>query len=372
MAGPRPIASVAGIGQRRQVLGQFEIKDVDEKRDRGIVVTDDQCDELEMRHGCARMSWTGRAGCRVEATVARAGRACALGWRGRRNGHNLSPAGHAWPDMNRRTNAWLPGSNGRRELPRRHDAARCPQVSVDPLPVRKAAAAVALLFATAASAASAMAQQGVLTGSVRDDRGTPLAGVQIQLRGNTMRTTTNELGQFRFTGVPVGITYVSARGPGVLPAVELLRVTPEDTLEFVLDRVHENEDSTVAISAEKAFESDVKRYAAATAAARTAVAFTKRDIAGIAPAVTTDLFRGPVGFRVIGQGSTAVVITSNRNCQPNIFIDGQEQLPRFNINEIRPRAIKLLLAYNSYAILPPELRSVRVDQLCGAISILTR
>ncbi len=235
--------------------------------------------------------------------------------------------------------------------------------------ILRGAAFLALLCTTAAGA---VAQGGVLTGSVRDDRGTPVAGVQILLRGNTMRTTTNELGEFRFTGVPVGITYVSARGPGILPVVELLRVTLQDTLEFVLDRAHEGEDSSVVKAAEKAWARDVARYAAAVAASRTAVAFTARDIAGLQPAVTTDLFRGPVGFRVIGQGSTAVVITNNRNCRPNVFVDGQEQLPRFNVNEIRPRSIKLLLAFNSYAVLPPELRSVRVDQLCGAISILTR
>lgn len=228
-------------------------------------------------------------------------------------------------------------------------------------------------FALCLMAQPLAAQGSILVGSVRDDRGVPVAGAQILIRGAQVRAVTDADGMFRIAGVPLGLTYVAARAPGVLPAVELLRITAADSLAFVLERFRDGDDSVeYVLKAEKAWARDIERYAAATSAARTAFTLTDRDITQLGAAVTTDLFRGPVGFRVVGSGMTAVVVTNSRSCRPNVFIDGQEQLPRFNINEIRPRSIKLLLAFNSQAVLPPQLRSFRVDQLCGAISILTR
>lgn len=217
------------------------------------------------------------------------------------------------------------------------------------------------------------AQGTMLVGSVRDDRGVPVAGARILIRGEQVKAVTDADGVFRISGVPLGLTYVAARGPGVIPAVELLRITATDSLAFVLERFREGDDSVeYVMKAEKAWARDLERYAAATRASRTAFTLTDRDIALLAPAVTTDLFRGPVGFRVLGAGLTSVVITGSRNCVPTVFLDGSEQLSRFNVNEVRPRSIKLLLAYNSYAILPPQLRSFRADPLCGTIAILTR
>ncbi len=223
-------------------------------------------------------------------------------------------------------------------------------------------------------AAQSLAAQGTsLVGSVRDDRGAPVPGAQILIRGDQARAVTDADGVFRITGVPAGLTWVAARAPGVIPAVELLRITSADTLEFVLERVREGDDSVAyVLKAEKGFARDLERYAAAASAARTAFTLTDRDIVQLAPAVTTDLFRGPVGFRVLGGGMTAVAVVNGRNCRPNVFLDGQEQLPRFNLNEVRPRSIKLLLAFNSFAILPPQLRSFRGDPQCGTIAILTR
>lgn len=232
--------------------------------------------------------------------------------------------------------------------------------------------AAAILLALGTSVGALHAQGAVLTGSVRDNRGLPVAGAEVAVRGNAIRTRTDESGTFRFTGVPVGLTYVSARAPGVLPAVELLRITPQDSLQFILERIYDGEDSSAFVrSAERAYERDLQRYAAATSAARTAAVVTEREIAERSPALTTDLFRTMIGFQVIGNGVEAVVVTKTAGCRANVFIDGQEQV-RYNLNEMRPSAIKVLLAYNSFAALPPTLRSFRVEPRCGTISIITR
>ncbi|NJK42792.1 MAG: hypothetical protein HC937_03905 [Aquincola sp.] len=87
--------------------------------------------------------------------------------------------------------------------------------------------------------------------------------------------------------------------------------------------------------------------------------------------MTTDLFVGLVGFQVSGDGSGARVNSMRDGCEPTIWIDEVERV-NFALNEVRPTTIKLLLAWNGYAVIPANLRSTRVDPTCGAISILTR
>jgi hypothetical protein len=163
---------------------------------------------------------------------------------------------------------------------------------------------------------------------------------------------------------------VSARGPGLLPAVELLRLAPNDSLDFILDRVNERTDGARIRTVEQNYVRDLKRYAWATDAARTGVALTDRDIAQRAPSVLTDLLREVNGFRVIGIGYTARVQSSTNGCVPTVFVDDVEQV-NVNINDMRLSSIKLLLVYASFAILPPALRSLRTNVACGVLSITT-
>jgi hypothetical protein len=155
-----------------------------------------------------------------------------------------------------------------------------------------------------------------------------------------------------------------------LPAIELLRLVPNDSLDFVLDRIDERTDGARIRSVEQSFARDLKRFAWAADAARTGLALTDRDIAQRAPSVLTDLLRGVNGFRVTGMGYSARVQSTTNGCPPTLFIDDVEQV-NANVNDVRPGSIKLLLAYASFAILPPALRSLRTNVPCGVLSITT-
>lgn len=234
---------------------------------------------------------------------------------------------------------------------------------------RRARSTVLGVCAVSVVAAShARGQGALLVGSVRDDQGQPVVGAQDFVRGNSATATTDADGRFRVPGVPYGLTYVSARGPGLLPAVELLRLAPNDSLDFILDRVNERTDGARIRNVEQSYVRDLKRYEWATDAARTGLALTDRDIAQRAPSVLTDLLRGVNGFRVNGIGYAARVQSSTNGCVPTVFIDDVEQV-NFNINDVRPSSIKLLLAYASFSILPPALRSLRTNAACGVLSI---
>jgi outer membrane cobalamin receptor len=88
---------------------------------------------------------------------------------------------------------------------------------------------IALLLAVRASAASTAhfpAGSRVITGTITDALGRPLAGVNLELRSSTNidigRSTTNAQGKFRFNNVPAGIYIILAREHGFRPATVIV------------------------------------------------------------------------------------------------------------------------------------------------------
>ena len=212
----------------------------------------------------------------------------------------------------------------------------------------------------------------LLIGFVKDELGNPIEGAEIIIGSEATRATTDDDGRFRIAGIPVGLNYVGARRIGYLPAVDLVRLSPADTLQFTLDHIGQKMDTVkVKARAEAAWERDVRRYALATEAARYGAAITDRDIAERAPVVTSDLLLTRNGFRVIGSGALARVIGSRSRCSPTVFLDGQA-LVGFNINDITPSTIKLLVTYPGFASLPIGMQSARGDPSCGAIAIISQ
>lgn len=228
------------------------------------------------------------------------------------------------------------------------------------------------LVALTAAGPALQAQRSDLIGFVRDDRGQPLADARITVRGNKAQLVTDAEGRFTALAVQHGLILITAQRAGNFPDVELLNFGPTDTISFVLTQVGSRDDSVTAMrDAEQLYKRLVDRYSRATSASRSAKAFTERDIRRRSPAVTSDLFVGLVGFTVGGGGSGAQVTSVRDGCEPTIWVDEVERV-NFALNEVRPTTIKLLLAWNGYAVIPANLRSTRAEPTCGAILILTR
>lgn len=212
----------------------------------------------------------------------------------------------------------------------------------------------------------------LLIGFVKDELGNPIEGVEIVIGSEATRATTDEEGRFRIAGLAPGLTFVGARRIGYLPAVDLVRLTPTDTLQFLLDHIGQKMDTVkVKARAEAAWARDVRRYAYATETARYGAVTTDRDIAELAPLVTSDLLRSRNGFTVIGSGSLARVVGSRSRCLPTIILDGQT-LVGFNLNDISPSTIKLMVTYPSFSTMPIAMQSTRGDPSCGAIAITSQ
>ncbi len=230
------------------------------------------------------------------------------------------------------------------------------------------AACIAMLLMLAPTLS---AQSSPLLGSIVDDLGKPIEGARITVRGVKAHAYSDAAGHFVVASAPNGLIVVLAQAPLAFPAVELLQHRGVDSLAFIVQRIGEREDTTIALRAEREALRLADRYARAAAASRSATAITDREITLRAPQVTTDLFIGIVGFRTSGSGFAGTVISVRDGCSPIVWVNDVEQI-RFSVNEVRPSAIKLLLAWNGYSLIPAHLRSVRAAATCGVIQIITK
>lgn len=219
--------------------------------------------------------------------------------------------------------------------------------------------------------AAPVAAQTVLVGRVVDEKGTPIAGADVQVGSVKGAFNTDADGWFRVNGVPVGLYYFGVRRIGYRPAADLLRFTPGDTIDVMLERITPDLDTVkVQARADAAWQRDLRRYELAIDAARFGAVITEDDIAQRQPLWTSDLFQTQSGFTVVGGGASARVVSSRGRCTPTVFIDGQ--IARgFNANDISPRFIKLMVVYRSATMAPAQLQLVGGDPNCGLIAIFT-
>jgi len=227
------------------------------------------------------------------------------------------------------------------------------------------AAMMALTLAAPASA------QTVLVGKVTDESGTPIPGADVQVGTVQGRFTTDADGWFRVTGVPVGLYYFGVRRIGYRPAADLLRYASGDTIDVMLERISPELDTVkVQARADAMWMRELRRYELAIDASRFGSVISEDDITKRRPVWTSDLFTTQAGFAVDGGGVTARVISTRGRCAPTLFIDGQ--IARgFNVNDIAPSFIKLLVVYRSANNAPAQLQVVGGNPNCGLIAIFT-
>jgi hypothetical protein len=218
-----------------------------------------------------------------------------------------------------------------------------------------------------------LSAQGItVVGSVKDELGNPVPGAEVRMGSTKEKAMTDEEGRYRLTGVSLGLQSIGARRIGYLPASDLIRLTSSDTVDFQLDRIGQRLDTVrVQTRADAAWERDLRRYAYAIDAARSGDVITDRDIESRNAMWTTDLLQTQIGFRTIGNGPTARLISTRGNCGPTIFIDGLPVVG-FNVNDIPPNTIKLLVTYRNVATLPVQLQLPRTNPNCGVVAIFSK
>lgn len=215
------------------------------------------------------------------------------------------------------------------------------------------------------------AQGGVLVGRVVDQAGVPVPGAEVRVGGLEATAESDNDGWFRVRGVHTGLFYFGVRRIGYRPASDMLRFSGNDTVDVMIERISPELDTVkVQARADAQYERDLRRYEFAVEAARFGTVITEDDIARRRPVFTTDLIQNLAGFRVIGNGSRARIQGTRSGCSPALFIDGM-YVPGYNINDIAPDFIKLVIAYRGLAGVPPQYQNMRADSSCGTIVIIT-
>lgn len=239
------------------------------------------------------------------------------------------------------------------------------------------AATAALLLAAGPSVAAAQVAAGArapdargFVGRVTDADGQPVADADIRVGGVLTIGRSGLDGWFRVPDAPTGLMWFGVRKLGYRPVADLIRLSPGDTVDVVIERIVTELDTVkVQARADAIWEREMRRFDQALDAARFGTVLTADDIERRQPIVTSDLFQALAGFRVLGSGGAATVV-GRGNCRPFIVVDGIPE-GALRVNDILPQSIRLLIAFRSFAQLPAQFQFPTANQNCGAIIIYT-
>jgi hypothetical protein len=228
-----------------------------------------------------------------------------------------------------------------------------------------------LVGAAIAVAPSLLSAQAPLTGRVTDESGAPIAGAEVLVNRFSDGVFTDSDGMFTVPDVSYGLYYYGVRKHGYRGSADLLRFKLGSTLGVLLEEIGADKDSVkIQKRSDAMLERELRRFALAIEASRFGNVITEEDIVNRSPLFVSDLFLTQPGFTVIGTGNGSRVVGSRGRCLPTIFLDGQVARG-FNINDMSPQFIKLLIAYRSASTIPAQLQIVDGNPNCGVIAIFT-
>jgi hypothetical protein len=184
----------------------------------------------------------------------------------------------------------------------------------------------------------------MLAGIVRGTGDTPLASAEVRVRGTSVVGHSDASGRYSLTGLPAGTQVVDVRriGYGAAEASVELRSGKVVTSDVRLQRIV-NLDSIRVVarrSRYKEFDRAVNRQSPG------AIFLGPDDMEQIRVATTSDIVWRIPGFRVLGNGADAVVVSARsgslRPCRANIVVNGAPNQP---INDVNPFNVGAIAAY---------------------------
>ncbi|MBW7934612.1 MAG: carboxypeptidase regulatory-like domain-containing protein [Gemmatimonadaceae bacterium] len=246
-----------------------------------------------------------------------------------------------------------------------------------------------LVMAVAGLAGSALLAhgQGVggqLVGTVRDEKGAALAGVDVRVARTELQSLTDNGGAFQFERVPAGRVIVVSRRLGYRPdsTPVTLRDGTQASLAIVLIEMREELDA-VLVTAEMGASGRMREFWARRAGGL-GYFITRDDIEKQHAMRTADLFRRVLGVRIVGApGEPTRLVTSRRAqsisrmaaagnaCPMMIYIDGIPQPSgTYVLDELTPDMLEGIEVYRGPAEAPARFR--QADTACGLVLFWTR
>jgi len=218
------------------------------------------------------------------------------------------------------------------------------------------AAIVILLTIVALVPARAIAQEGVLRGTVTDTTGRPLAGVEVLSVNGKRSTRTDRNGRFALARLPFGQQLIMARYPGYQPADRAINMLDANVpeLTFRLRRIVQLIDTVRIVSHDGCAAYDFTGFECRR---RAGVGQFRglEEIGALRPHFWADMFEGMPGFRnvqvpdpILGM-DWDVESTTGWRCLESGW-NGRERTA--NLENVRPADIVAIEHYDVYEKVP--------------------
>ena len=218
------------------------------------------------------------------------------------------------------------------------------------------AAIVILLTLVALVPARAIAQEGVLRGTVTDTTGRPLAGVEVLSVNGKRSTRTDRNGRFALARLPFGQQLIMARYPGYQPADRAINMLDANVpeLTFRLRRIVQLIDTVRIVSHDGCAAYDFTGFECRR---RAGVGQFRglEEIGALRPHFWADMFEGMPGFRnvqvpdpILGM-DWDVESTTGWRCLESGW-NGRERTA--NLENVRPADIVAIEHYDVYEKVP--------------------
>ena len=188
-------------------------------------------------------------------------------------------------------------------------------------------------------AESAAQQQGTISGSVTDQNGQPLPGVQVSVQGADLGSLTNNTGRYEIGAVPPGQVVVSARALGYVPTQQTVAVSAGQaaTADFILQVAAIDLEEIVAVGYGTQRRETLTGSIASVSGEEIAVSPSPNvtsSLAGRLPGLVVNQRTGEPGrenLNIVIRGTGTF-----RNNSPLIIVDGVERslLERLNPDHI--------------------------------------
>jgi hypothetical protein len=250
---------------------------------------------------------------------------------------------------------------------------------------RAAMLATCLLALCSAPAASQQRATASVIGTVVDEAGGAVKGVEVVLLGTRLSALTGERGEFAFPMIDAGARRLIARRAGFRPDTADVELTEGDTLALWLELKQVSVRLDAVEVVEEYLSPRLRGFENRRLHNIGGRYVSPADIKAQAPTETSDLLRRILGIR-LADSSHVLIPVSNRGsklvrmgtqlvpvqCTMRIGVNGFLTDPSFSMNLISPNDIHGIEIYNGPASIPPEFNRTAVDLYCGIVMIWTK
>jgi TonB family protein len=217
---------------------------------------------------------------------------------------------------------------------------------------------------------------GGITGSVTDSARLPLVAVEITVDGTTLRTETNEKGEFRVEGIPLGTTVLRARRLGFIPSqsrVEVSEAGPASVL-LRLTPVAAMLEPVVVRAEKMRYTGRLAGYYQRLERKSSGVFITREQIDRENPRMLKDLLQHVPGIREVrGRGASRGIRMRGRGCWPLVWMDGVPMAAgEVDLDAFPPSTIHGIELYLGSTTAPARYTYTQDVSSCGTILLWSR